>query len=186
VGETVQGLPPGTRLAVAEDSPRIAEICLSATREAMPWLNLVQSDDEVRAWFAREHQQKQQVWVSEPNGSITAYMSLNQDREWVEHLYVDPNSQGRGQGTALLELAKSLSSGRLRLHVFQRNMRARDFYEHRDFRAVEFGDGTANREREPDVTYLWERGAAPDRPPCRQTPATLTVRRCRLLPTPGP
>jgi GNAT superfamily N-acetyltransferase len=123
----------------------------------MPWVKLAHSDDELRAWFALEHQRKHEVWVLESHGSISAYLSLSLDRDWVDHLYVDPKAQGRGQGTALLELAKSLSSGQLRLHAFQRNTRARTFYEHRGFRAVEFGDGTANEEDEPDVTYLWER-----------------------------
>jgi RimJ/RimL family protein N-acetyltransferase len=84
----------------------------------MPWVNLAQRDEELRAWFATEQQRTQEVWVLE-----------------------------------------SLSPGQLRLHVFQRNIRARTFYERRGFRAVEFGDGSANKEREPDVTYLWERQA---------------------------
>jgi hypothetical protein len=43
----------------------------------------------------------------------------------------------------------------MRLYAFQRNTRARDFYECRGFVAVEFGDGSGNEEGEPDVLYQW-------------------------------
>jgi hypothetical protein len=43
----------------------------------------------------------------------------------------------------------------MRLYAFQRNTRARGFYERRGFVAVEFGDGSGNEEGEPDVLYQW-------------------------------
>jgi len=146
-----------TRPAVAQDGPRIAQIYLRAVRQAMPSLQLAHSDDEVRAWFSTEHQRRHEVWVAESRSSISAFLALSLDNGWVDHLYVDPKAQGCGRGSDLLALAKSRSSGQLRLKAFQRNLRARTFYEHRDFRAMEFGDGTTNEEGEPDVTYLWER-----------------------------
>jgi hypothetical protein len=39
--------------------------------------------------------------------------------------------------------------------VFQRNIRARRFYESRGFHLVEETDGAANEEREPDARYRW-------------------------------
>ena len=45
----------------------------------------------------------------------------------------------------------------LRLYTFQSNEPARDFYEKHGFRAVAFGDGTANEEGAPDVLYEWRR-----------------------------
>jgi hypothetical protein len=50
----------------------------------------------------------------------------------------------------------------LRLHVFQRNARARAFYEHRGFRVDALRDGSQNEEREPDAVYVW---APPFTPP---------------------
>jgi len=40
---------------------------------------------------------------------------------------------------------------------FQRNARARRFYEARGFRLIEETDGARNEEREPDARYLWAR-----------------------------
>jgi hypothetical protein len=48
-----------------------------------------------------------------------------------------------------------LSTSGLRLHVFQRNYRARAFYEARGFTAAAFSDGADNEEQEPDVLYEW-------------------------------
>ena len=69
-----------------------------------------------------------------------------------------PGQQGRGAGSVLLERAKARSAGVLRLWAFQRNERARCFYERRGFRAVRFGDGSENEENEPDVLYEWRAG----------------------------
>lgn len=146
-----------TRPALALDGPEIAEIYLQAVRQAMPWLRLAHDDTQVRTWFSDEVPVRHEVWVAEAGGAVSAFLGLSLDRSWVDHLYVDPSRQGCGQGSGLLALAQSLSSGALHLWAFQRNLPARTFYEHRGFRAIEFGDGSTNQEGEPDVLYLWER-----------------------------
>ena len=153
--------PYGARPAVALDGPAIAEIYLRAVRKAMPWLRLAHSDTEVTAWFSDELQRRHEAWVATIDAAVSAFMSLSFDRTWVDHLYVDPDCQNRGQGSTLLALAKSLSAGELHLWAFERNQAARSFYERRGFRAVEFGDGSTNQEGEPDVRYRWQR-AEPD------------------------
>ena len=45
---------------------------------------------------------------------------------------------------------------RLTLWTFQRNLRARRFYEANGFVAVRETDGAGNEEKEPDVLYRWE------------------------------
>jgi GNAT superfamily N-acetyltransferase len=145
------------RPSVALDGPEIAEIYLRAVRQAMPWLRLAHDDTQVRAWFSEEVPLRHGVWVAVTQGSVSAFLALSLDQTWVDHLYVDPGFQGRGQGSELLTLAQSLSSGALRLWAFKRNQLARTFYEHRGFKAVEFGDGSTNQEGEPDVLYRWER-----------------------------
>jgi ribosomal protein S18 acetylase RimI-like enzyme len=73
----------------------------------------------------------------------------------LEHLYVAPHLQGRGLGTLLLAAAKEENPRSLRLHVFQRNLSARRFYEGRGFTLVELRDGSSNEEGEPDAVYEW-------------------------------
>lgn len=56
---------------------------------------------------------------------------LGMDGEWIEMLFVAPEAQGRGLGTALIEQA--LRSGARRVTVNEQNTAARAFYERRGF-----------------------------------------------------
>lgn len=140
--------------ATSGDAPAIADIHLAARRRAMPYLARPHTDDETRAWFAGcVGGQPGAWWVARRGGRVIGYMLI--DAEELDHLYVHPDSQGQGVGTALLHKAFSLSPRRVLLATAQRNTRARGFYEKHGFRATAFTDGE-NEEREPDVYYTWE------------------------------
>ena len=74
---------------------------------------------------------------------------------WLNHLYIATSAQGQGVGSRLLRLAQETTTEDLQLWAFQRNTRARGFYERRGFVEVRSTDGD-NEEREPDVLYRWE------------------------------
>ena len=74
--------------------------------------------------------------------------------EWIDQLYVDPDSTGRGIGTSLLEHAKSLHPIGLKLWTFQSNLGARRFYEAHGFFPIASTTGE-NEEHAPDVCYEW-------------------------------
>ena len=73
---------------------------------------------------------------------------------WIRQFAVFPEYQRRGIGTALLQKAHEQSPVELRLFTFQRNAKARAFYEKHGFAAVAFGVSPAP-ELEPDVEYRW-------------------------------
>lgn len=75
---------------------------------------------------------------------------------WIDQLYVLPEHQGGGAGSALLQVAQAAFPS-LQLWTFQKNTLARRFYERRGFVAVGETDGRDNEEREPDVLYRWQR-----------------------------
>ena len=93
--------------------------------------------------------------VEADRGQQGGVAGLNQPTEHLDHLYLLPGQYRRGIGSMLLDKAKSLSNGRMQLYAFQRNARARAFYEHHGFKAIESGDGSENEENEPDVLYEW-------------------------------
>jgi GNAT superfamily N-acetyltransferase len=115
------------------------------------------------------------VWVAEEAGRVLGFLAIRRSRRngWqvLERLYVEPDEQGRGVGTALLEQAKALRPGGLYLWVFEKNTGARRLYERHGFRlvALRLGAAADNGEREADALYAWpgvslERGrAASDR-----------------------
>lgn len=141
------------RSARSDDAEAIADVHLDSRREAMPWLPVLHSREEGVAYFARHVLVHEEVLVAEVNERVVGFMALEGDH--VDHLYIAPSFQGRGIGDKLLAMAKELRPGGLTLWTFQRNARARRFYEARGFVASEFNDGSRNVEREPDVLYVW-------------------------------
>ncbi len=148
------------RPARPQDAHGIAEVHTAARRDALPYLPDLHTDDETRSWIGSVVIPCQTVWVAESGGRVVGFAALKSGT--LEHLYVLPSEQGKGTGSRLLLKAKALSPTGLSLWTFQRNARARAFYEHRGFTAVEFGDGSGNEEGEPDVLYRWI-PAPPDR-----------------------
>jgi GNAT superfamily N-acetyltransferase len=93
------------------------------------------------------------VWIAKENGQIVGFLALRPG--WVDHLYLKPGYYRRGIGSLFITIAKSHQPSGLKLYAFQKNVRARAFYEVHGFKAIEFGDGSLNEEREPDVLYEW-------------------------------
>ncbi|MFT4122017.1 GNAT family N-acetyltransferase [Bradyrhizobium sp.] len=142
------------RQLALSDMGAAAQVHRIAFDQAMPWLAGLHTPDEDR-WFYRQRLFATcRIWGSFDGDALRGLVAFRDG--WVEQLYVLPAAQGRGVGTALLDVAKH-ACGRLELWTFQRNTRARRFYEASGFTLVEQTDGARNEEREPDARYLWMR-----------------------------
>ncbi len=123
-------------------------------RATLPGIAHPHTADEDLAWM-RGNCERLSVWLAVDDGSVVGVAS--RDGEWVRQLYVAAERTGRGLGQRLLQRilgeARSAALPRVSLWTFQRNAGARRFYERNGFVAVEFGDGSGNEEREPDVRY---------------------------------
>jgi len=146
-------LGPATRA----DAPAIARLHRSALRAAMPWLPELHTPAQDLAFFRDRVLETCRVVVAgigegadEPCGFIGFRPG------WIDHLYVHPDHQGRGFGTALTGTAQA-AFPELRLWVFQRNLAARRFYAARGFVLERETDGSLNEEKEPDVVMRWRR-----------------------------
>ena len=140
------------------DMDAAAGVHRTAFDHALPWLTGLHTPEEDR-WFYRERVFTGcQVHGAFEGGALAGIIAFRSD--WIDQLYVLPEAQGCGVGSELLQVAKR-AFDRLQLWTFQRNLRARRFYEARGFALVEETDGARNEEKEPDGRYLWTRASVP-------------------------
>ena len=138
--------------AAATDADAVAAVFKAARDAAMPWLPELHGEAEDRRFFAGVIAGSE-VLVVRREGHVVAFVALGD--ELVEHLYVRPDAQRAGIGSALLEAAKGRRPHGLRLWTFERNQGARAFYARHGFTEVRFTDGSGNEEKQPDVLLAW-------------------------------
>ena len=143
------------RLAAPDDADAVADV-FTASFRTLTFLPMLHSDEENRV-FVRGLLETDEVWVAEEEGRIVGMAALS--AAMLDQLYVHPDAQGRGAGSALLDKAKERRPDGFTLWVFQQNGPARRFYERRGCRLVRLTDGSGNEEKTPDALYEWR----PDR-----------------------
>ena len=141
------------RKADRRDGEEIAQIFRATREHDLPYLPKRYSAEGL-ALFQEHVFAMNQVDVAVRGGKIVAFCAYREG--WLDHLYVLPEVQHRGIGTALLQRAMK-AQAELQLWVFQRNESARRFYERHGFRLAERTDGATNMEKEPDARYAWTR-----------------------------
>lgn len=140
------------RPAVPEDAAELAELFLATRRDAVPQMPpLVEDEESVRAWF-RDGIGTHEYWVAE-DGDVLGFARI--EGLWLNSLYVGPQCQGRGIGSALLDLVKAQRPDGFGLWVFASNDRGRGFYHRHGLIELEHTDGSGNAERSPDVRMVW-------------------------------
>jgi len=145
------------RPADSVDLEEVAELYIATRRASHPSMPApVHDDAAIRAWFADLPEPKE-VWVAETGdngpGEILGFAVL--DHGWLDSLYVGPQHQARGIGSALLDLVKAQRPDGFALWVFASNTGARGFYHRHGLVELEHTDGSANEERSPDVRMAW-------------------------------
>lgn len=130
----------------------MARLFRAVWRASLPYLPVLHTPAEDLAFFRDHVFAECEVWVA---GEVDGFIASRAG--WVDHLYVRPDCQRGGVGTALLKQAMATHPS-LRLWAFQRNNVAIRFYRARGFREIERTDGSRNEEREPDILMEWTRG----------------------------
>jgi ribosomal protein S18 acetylase RimI-like enzyme len=145
------------RRATLEDLLDIAKIHRLSFFTAMPQMPVLHTPAEDLNFYTTGVFTSSEIWLLEASSDvIVGFIAFRPG--WVDHLYIHPDCQRRGLGSALLTLAQA-SADALRLWTFQDNTGARRFYEKHGFRIEQQTDGAHNEEKQPDVLYVWERDA---------------------------
>ena len=134
-----------------EAAARVHRVAFDAALPRIAGLHTPQED----LWFFRERLFPScDLWGAFAGSELIGIIAFRTD--WIDQLYVLPNAQGGGIGSAVLQVAQN-THARLHAWTFQRNQQARRFYEARGFALIRETDGAENEEREPDALYRWTR-----------------------------
>ena len=144
----------GLRKLALADMDAAAAVHRASFDHALPWLAGLHTRVEDRAFYRTQVFPACQVWGVEWQSKLVGIIAFREG--WVDQLYVLPDAQGQGVGSDLLEVTQEAFPV-LNVWTFQRNRRARRFYEANGFVAMRETDGSENEEKEPDVLYHWER-----------------------------
>jgi ribosomal protein S18 acetylase RimI-like enzyme len=145
------------RQATLADAEAIANVYITCRKELLAFAPLTHSDENIKRWIHEALIPNEMVIVAEENQVIIGMMSFTntQDMGRINQLYVHPSFVGRGIGTLMIKLAKSMLGSPIQLYTFQQNTGAIRFYERNGFRAIAFSDGSDNEESCPAILYEW-------------------------------
>ncbi|MBZ5733360.1 GNAT family N-acetyltransferase [Nocardioides sp. TRM66260-LWL] len=147
------------RPASPDDLPAVAALHWAARRHAVPAMPApVHPHAEVLAHLGSLDLARHEVWLAEDASGLLGYATLT--GAWLDDLYVAPEHQGRGVGSALLALVQGLRPDGFELWVFESNAPARALYARHGVIELETTDGSGNEEGAPDVRAAWP-GADP-------------------------
>lgn len=138
------------RPAVVGDAGEIAALYTDIRLDTVP---LIHPEEEVAAHLAERIIPRGSSFVWEESGRILGWVDVHES--FVDQLYCRRGATGRGIGKRLLDFAKAQCPEGLQLYTFMVNEGARRFYAREGFREVEYGDGSENEERQPDVRLQW-------------------------------
>ena len=91
--------------------------------------------------------------IPESGEEVLGFMAT--DGIFLNQLYIHVDFQYIGIGSRLLQLAKELSPGALKLYTFEINTGARAFYEKHGFKIL--ARGCDNEEQLQDILYEWRK-----------------------------
>ena len=141
------------RRTAPEAVDEVAETFIASVETLLTFLPNLHTHEEHRHFITEIVPRDHEVWVAVHDGRVVGLAAVGADT--LGHLYVHPDHHGRGVGSALLEKTKELRPDGFTLWTFPANERACRFYERHGLQAIEFGDGSGNEEKVPDVRYEW-------------------------------
>jgi putative acetyltransferase len=138
-----------------EDLDPVVDLWYDTWHATFPDLRHHESKEEWRRRFETEIAVEERVYVAEVDGRLAGFLAVKDRGDgqgYLHEIFVAPELQGRGVGSALMEMAKSLAPAGLRLHTLLRNTQAAAFYERHGFTQVSTGIGRVGL---PNAQYAW-------------------------------
>lgn len=96
----------------------------------------LRSSTEFKVGDYVESTREDEVWIAEERGVVIGFVSIYVPDNFIHHLFVHPNHQGKGIGTNLLQLAEQNLRRPMTLKVAMDNPKSWSFYEKYDWKRV--------------------------------------------------
>lgn len=142
-----------------EDLDAVVRLWLDANSQAhsfIPRSYWEEQREAVRAALPRA-----EVYVHQNQaGQIDGFIGLV--GQWIEGIFVSQDARSQGVGRLLLDCAKERKAA-LRLHAYQKNPRALDFYRREGFEIL--GQGIDPATGQEEYTMGWQAAAHKKAPP---------------------
>jgi GNAT superfamily N-acetyltransferase len=113
---------PGT----PSDRPFLRTLFLHSRKHSWPWADST-------GWALEDYDtatRNEQVWVAEIDGHRAGFASVWESDNFLHNLFVDPQWQGHGVGSALLRHVQTTFTGTGSLKCLVQNEQALAFYQH--------------------------------------------------------
>ena len=125
------------------DRPFLRTLYLQARREAWPWL-------DGSTWLLEDFDaatKDEKIWVAEQDGHRLGFASVWVNDNFLHNLFVAPEYQSHGAGSALLEKVQSEFTSTGALKCLKKNLHAVEFYRRHGWKIEASGEG-------PDGEYF--------------------------------
>ena len=142
------------RAATPADLNAIVSVFQRARAHGLEWLPVLHDHDEDLGFFG-QCLRNLHTTIAVIDGAAVGFAMFGDDK--LHQLHVDPDWWSIGVGRTLLRQIMHDNPSGFGLYTFERNTRARRFYEFTGFKAVRFGAN--NEEQMRDVWYEWAGGA---------------------------
>ena len=86
------------------DATAVAELIVAACQQAYAFFAWNETVASIGEWLAEDPLRWSETWVAEANGSVVAFMALEDN--FIDQLFVAPPWQGKAIGARLMALAK--------------------------------------------------------------------------------
>lgn len=124
------------RLYTESDRPFLRTLYLAARRHSWTWLD----DSEWQLEDFDPVTLGEQVLVAEEDGHRLGFASIQVHENFLHSLFVDPEYQGSGAGSALLQAVQQTFTSTGALKCLAENLPAQRFYKKHGWRVVAQGE----------------------------------------------
>ncbi len=135
------------------DLEPVVQLWYWSWHSAFPDLQHPQTFQQWKERLQDEIVPNEQVWIAEISEQLVGFIALRENGGHLDQIFVSPEMQRQGVGTALLKKAQELLPAGITLDTLQRNSQARRFYEKHGFQPGRTGTNSINGHA--NITYHW-------------------------------